>query len=177
MVAGRLAAAIVPVALMFPVTPRFPLTVVPLRGASDAPARLGVYKSRLNDVPLKVTPVYRSTSCPVELSFTLTRYEIPLGELVAGLGTVSVAVAPLVTVAQNWRLSTWPPPPTMKLMGLSFWSVPRKQSCPAESFCWLRSVMLAAETVVQFCACSCTAKDAKSAKGRILFSMDSPGLA
>jgi hypothetical protein len=37
-------------------------------------------------------------------------------------------------------------------MGVSDWSVPRKQSCPEASFCWLRSVMFVAVTVAQFWA-------------------------
>src|SRR5437899_2160145 len=77
---------------------------------------------------------------------------MPVGSVVAGLGTVKAAMAPLVTVEQNGRRRTCPPPPTLKLTGLSPWSVARKHTCPEASFCWLRSVMLAPETVAQFWA-------------------------
>src|SRR5258708_15291275 len=85
---------------------------------------------------------------------------MPAGVVFGGFGTVSAATEPVVTAEQNARLSIWPPPPTLKLMGLSFWSVPRKQSCPADSLFWFRSVMFDAETVVQFWAWAHTGTNA-----------------
>ena len=115
------------------------------------------------------------------VSFTVIRYITFVGAVSAGLGTEKPVTAPLATAEQNARRSSCPPPPMPILMGLSLWSVARKQSCPAASFCWLRSVMFVAVTLVQFWACppthsnACDAQKQASASREIFFIL-SPGM-
>jgi hypothetical protein len=59
------------------------------------------------------------------------------------------------------------------LIGLSFWSVVRKHSWPAASFCWLRSVMLVAVTLVQFWAAAGRAQKNRTAIKAVFF-METP---